>query len=420
MAPDPGAAGRPQAGRHHRLGQRPARCTTNTLHDAITSSVGNPVTLGRRARRPAAQDVVVTPEDGRGVKAGTAPSWRRPATSSRRGSSASTRSRPCVGQPAPAPWRTRRRPRAGHHRGVLRLGPRVLPQRRELRLPPGDQLPGRRPRRPTTPPRSERPVSLIGVRDIGVQALHQGIAVPAGPPDRDQHRLRPCSTCCRSCRSTAAMWPSPSTNGSGRRRGRPTIKPTSPSSSRISLPVLGLPRGVRHLGRLPRHRPPPPLPLIGTMDLSASLLTPAAPPDASRWGGRRSVTAPPSRVQSMTTTKTADVDGTLAQIYALAAAGADIVRCTCNEEGAADRPGADRPPLPGADRRRHPLPPRDGPGRAGGRRAGSAPQPGEPAQGGRDQAGGRRGPGPGRAHPHRGQCRVAAPRHLRQVRRRHA
>ena len=43
----------------------------------------------------------------------------------------------------------------------------------------------------------------------------------------------------------------------------------------------------------------------------------------------------PVSVQSMTTTKTADVDGTLAQIYALAAAGADIVRCTCNEEDAA-------------------------------------------------------------------------------------
>jgi len=38
----------------------------------------------------------------------------------------------------------------------------------------------------------------------------------------------------------------------------------------------------------------------------------------------------------MTTTKTADVDGTLAQIYALAAAWADIVRCTCNEEAAAE------------------------------------------------------------------------------------
>jgi (E)-4-hydroxy-3-methylbut-2-enyl-diphosphate synthase len=41
-------------------------------------------------------------------------------------------------------------------------------------------------------------------------------------------------------------------------------------------------------------------------------------------------------VQSMTTTKTADVEGTLAQIYALKAAGADIVRCTCNEIDAAE------------------------------------------------------------------------------------
>jgi (E)-4-hydroxy-3-methylbut-2-enyl-diphosphate synthase len=44
----------------------------------------------------------------------------------------------------------------------------------------------------------------------------------------------------------------------------------------------------------------------------------------------------PVTVQSMTITKTADVDGTLAQIYALAAAGADIVRCTCNEPEAAE------------------------------------------------------------------------------------
>lgn len=44
----------------------------------------------------------------------------------------------------------------------------------------------------------------------------------------------------------------------------------------------------------------------------------------------------PVSVQSMTTTKTADVDGTLAQIYALAAAGCDIVRCTCNDREAAE------------------------------------------------------------------------------------
>jgi (E)-4-hydroxy-3-methylbut-2-enyl-diphosphate synthase len=44
----------------------------------------------------------------------------------------------------------------------------------------------------------------------------------------------------------------------------------------------------------------------------------------------------PISVQSMTITKTADVDGTLRQIYALAGAGADIVRCTCNREEAAE------------------------------------------------------------------------------------
>lgn len=44
----------------------------------------------------------------------------------------------------------------------------------------------------------------------------------------------------------------------------------------------------------------------------------------------------PVSVQSMTITKTADVEGTLAQIYALAGAGADIVRCTCNDVDAAE------------------------------------------------------------------------------------
>ncbi|MCU1353605.1 MAG: 4-hydroxy-3-methylbut-2-en-yl diphosphate synthase [Acidimicrobiales bacterium] len=44
----------------------------------------------------------------------------------------------------------------------------------------------------------------------------------------------------------------------------------------------------------------------------------------------------PITVQSMTTTKTSDVEGTLAQIYALHGAGADIVRCTCNDREAAE------------------------------------------------------------------------------------
>ena len=44
----------------------------------------------------------------------------------------------------------------------------------------------------------------------------------------------------------------------------------------------------------------------------------------------------PISIQSMTITKTSDVEGTLQQIYALAAAGCDIVRCTCNEQAAAE------------------------------------------------------------------------------------
>ncbi len=44
----------------------------------------------------------------------------------------------------------------------------------------------------------------------------------------------------------------------------------------------------------------------------------------------------PISVQTMTTTKTRDVEATLAQIYAVAGAGADIVRCTCNEIEAAE------------------------------------------------------------------------------------
>jgi (E)-4-hydroxy-3-methylbut-2-enyl-diphosphate synthase len=44
----------------------------------------------------------------------------------------------------------------------------------------------------------------------------------------------------------------------------------------------------------------------------------------------------PITVQSMTTTKTGDHEATLQQIYALYGAGADIVRCTCNDEAAAE------------------------------------------------------------------------------------
>src|SRR6188474_2122595 len=71
------------------------------------------------------------------------------------------------------------------------------------------------------------------------------------------------------------------------------------------------------------------------MDVSSSLVTRKVTKQIAvgdvKVGGDAPIT-----VQSMTITKTADVDGTLAQIYALYAAGADIVRCTCNEIEAAD------------------------------------------------------------------------------------
>ncbi len=56
----------------------------------------------------------------------------------------------------------------------------------------------------------------------------------------------------------------------------------------------------------------------------------------------------PVSVQSMTTTKTADVEATVAQVYALRGAGADIVRVTCNDAEAAAGLGeiVSRSPVP--------------------------------------------------------------------------
>ncbi len=73
-----------------------------------------------------------------------------------------------------------------------------------------------------------------------------------------------------------------------------------------------------------------------SMELSAQLLTPRRVTRRIRIGDVAVGGDAPVSVQSMTTTKTADVEGTLTQIYALAAAGADIVRCTCNDGAAAE------------------------------------------------------------------------------------
>jgi (E)-4-hydroxy-3-methylbut-2-enyl-diphosphate synthase len=72
------------------------------------------------------------------------------------------------------------------------------------------------------------------------------------------------------------------------------------------------------------------------MEQQPELITPRHPTRQIHVGSVAVGGGAPISVQSMTTTKTADVEGTLAQIYALAAAGADIVRCTCNEEAAAE------------------------------------------------------------------------------------
>ncbi|HEY5092219.1 MAG TPA: flavodoxin-dependent (E)-4-hydroxy-3-methylbut-2-enyl-diphosphate synthase [Acidimicrobiales bacterium] len=72
------------------------------------------------------------------------------------------------------------------------------------------------------------------------------------------------------------------------------------------------------------------------MDVTASSLSPRRKTRQIAVGKVLVGGDAPISVQSMTTTKTADVEGTLAQIYALAAEGADIVRCTCNEVAAAE------------------------------------------------------------------------------------
>jgi (E)-4-hydroxy-3-methylbut-2-enyl-diphosphate synthase len=72
------------------------------------------------------------------------------------------------------------------------------------------------------------------------------------------------------------------------------------------------------------------------MEVSSSLITPRRPTRQISVGSVKVGGDAPISVQSMTTTKTADVEGTLEQIYALAANGADIVRCTCNERAAAE------------------------------------------------------------------------------------
>jgi (E)-4-hydroxy-3-methylbut-2-enyl-diphosphate synthase len=72
------------------------------------------------------------------------------------------------------------------------------------------------------------------------------------------------------------------------------------------------------------------------VDVTASTLSPRRATRQIAVGSVKVGGGAPVSVQSMTTTKTGDVEGTLAQVYALAANGADIVRCTCNDRAAAE------------------------------------------------------------------------------------
>jgi (E)-4-hydroxy-3-methylbut-2-enyl-diphosphate synthase len=72
------------------------------------------------------------------------------------------------------------------------------------------------------------------------------------------------------------------------------------------------------------------------MDVTATPLSPRRRTRQIAVGSVKVGGDAPISIQSMTTTKTADVEGTLQQIYALAGAGADIVRCTCNDQAAAE------------------------------------------------------------------------------------
>ncbi len=77
-------------------------------------------------------------------------------------------------------------------------------------------------------------------------------------------------------------------------------------------------------------------------------------------GGVRVGSDAPIVVQSMTNTDTADIDGTIRQVAALARAGSELVRVTVNNDAAAAAvphivDGLDRLGIPVPDHRRLPL-----------------------------------------------------------------
>ena len=185
------------------------------------------------------------------------------------------------------------------------------------------------------PGSAPRPVSIVGIANLGAQSEQAGLASVLDAADRHQHRVRDLEHAAddpprRRARGRRGLRVGPHEEGPALLPGR--HHQALPGGRHLHR-LLG---PVRLRGHLPRHHPPAADPSLSAVELSSSLLSPRRPTRRITIGGVAIGDGAPITVQSMTTTKTADVDGTLAQIYALAAAGADIVRCTCNEEAAAE------------------------------------------------------------------------------------
>ena len=194
----------------------------NTVHDVITRSVGNPVTLGveRDGHLRAASSS--RPQDGRGVQGRrphAGPGERQDAAGLHRHR---RRAGLGIGEPAARRSATRQpiwaRPRRRSSRALVHVfSPSGVSSiyHQVTNSHDGHGPGGRQPDH----------IGTTGLADRRREHRRPGAApgrpVPAGAPDRHQYRLRPARTCCRSCRSTAATWPWPPTNGSAPKKGQP-------------------------------------------------------------------------------------------------------------------------------------------------------------------------------------------------------
>ena len=299
----------------------------NSMTDVIRRSTGTPLTLGVE-RDGKLIHLTATPENGKGIKV----DGQRLANRGYLGVDISTATKSVATLAVPGAalstmWNVT-------HQEVTGLGQTFSPQRPRLDLPPGDQRQGRpvrgeQPRLGAAPRvhrRHRQPRRAVGAGGAGLRA---------DPAHRHQHRLRD-------------LEHAPDDPPRRRARGGGDLRVDPHQAGAALLPGRhhqAVPRR-RAVHRLPRSSssspasistsPIPSRSALIAVELSSSLLSPRRPTRRITLGGVPIGDGAPVTVQSMTTTKTADVDGTLAQIYALAAAGADIVRCTCNEEAAAE------------------------------------------------------------------------------------